>query len=346
VLCVDCSKPGLTAADTPLTSLLSLKGRGWVLLALAVALAAAGCGNRDRDYVTRKELEAALGPRTDLDGVGALKEIRRIRAEMQASIEELIKRALTAKTLEERTRALMAANELDVSGLKDTLMAIQKAVDVYAEDLANLGTPGYKRRRVIIRDGGRQVTIERDFAFGRAENTGRSLDVCIMDSRSLFTIQMPDGTIGYTRDGCFDCDAAGNIVTSQGYKLLPGFVVPQDAVDLSIDPDGQVEAVFGNGPGQILGQIQLATFNNLGGLEPTKGTLFKATKASGPEICGTPGGGQFGELHSGFIESSNVSVAETLIATMRLHRWFEAIGRVIDDSRREPSPPKPAKPGP
>ena len=240
------------------------------------------------------------------------------------------------------------------------LDAQQRNVDVTANNLANVNTAGFKRSRADFQDlfysrfkepgaqsatsglfipagiqvghGVANVATTLLFQQGTPQNTGRSLDVFIQDQTSMFQVQLPNGQIAYTRDGSFNRDAAGNIVTVAGYQLVPPMTVPAEAIDVSINPNGIVEAVFTNQPNQQLGQIQLAFFNNPGGLRQTGGNLYVQTDSSGPPTLGNPGDNQFGVLQSGFLELSNVNAAEELINLIKAQRAFDMNSRTIQTS--------------
>jgi flagellar basal-body rod protein FlgG len=240
------------------------------------------------------------------------------------------------------------------------LDAQQRNLDVTANNLANVNTAGFKRTRADFQDlfysrlkepgsqaatpglfipsgiqvgnGVANVATTILFDRGPAMNTGRLTDVSIQDSTSFFQIQLANGDIVYTRDGNFHRDRDGNIVTATGYKLSPGFTVPQDAVDVTFDPDGTVEAIFTSQPNQQLGQLQLAFFTNPGGLKALGGNLYAATDSSGQAITGNPGQNQFGELQSGFLEMSNVQAAQELINLITAQRAFEMNSKSIQTS--------------
>jgi flagellar basal-body rod protein FlgG len=240
------------------------------------------------------------------------------------------------------------------------LDAQQRNVDVTANNLANVNTAGFKRSRADFQDlfysrlkepgaqsatpglfipaglqvghGVANVATTILFQQGTPQNTGRSLDVFILDQASLFQIELPNGQTAYTRDGSFQRDAAGNIVTVAGYRLIPPMTVPAEAIDVSIAPNGIVEAVFADQPNQQIGQIQLAFFNNPGGLRQLGGNLYVETESSGAPIQGNPGDNQFGVLQSGFLELSNVNAAEELINLIKAQRAFDMNSRTIQTS--------------
>ena len=295
------------------------------------------CGCHDSRYVAHEELAGALGSSIDRDPAGAVAEATRLRAEMQRQIDELCKRALTARTIEEKAKALLAAGELDLSGLNGTLLAIQRAVDFAAEDLANVNTAGYKRRRVLFKPGGQDLVMEMDVSRGPLQKTHRSLDLAIEDGHGFFRVGVT-GQVHYTRAGCFRMNADGKLVDSDGDLLLPEITIPPEAVDVEVDADGSVSAVLAKQSKQKLGRIQLATFRNPGALEPVRANLYKETSASGPPVVGSPASGQLGTIRSGFLECSNTNVPETLVTMMQMQRWFEAVSRVITDFYPESKP--------
>jgi len=299
----------------------------------------AGCGSRQQSqYVTYESLAKILSEESTKKGVAeSIIEAARIRAEVQDRITELSRQALTAKTVEERTKAVMAACELDVSSLKDTLLAIQKAVEISAENLANVNTCGYKRVRVVFKPGGRDVAIEPDFTRGPLQNTGRGLDVTILDSSSFFRVELPGGQTGFTRHGCFLRDVTNKIVDAEGRCLLPKLTVPPEAVNVVFQQNGAVEAVFGDGKAnRQIGQIELASFRNPSGLRVEQWTTFRQTEASGPPKVGKPGEDGFGEIQSGFLESSNVEPWEELVRLWKLKAWFDGVSKVVTEVHPQP----------
>jgi len=146
-------------------------------------------------------------------------------------------------------------------------------------------------------------------------------------------VQMPDGTTGYTRDGSFHVDAQGQVVTSNGYPLLPTVTVPANATKVNIGSDGTVSI---NVPGQVntqnVGSIQLANFINPAGLQPLGQNLFLETGASGAPQAGTPGTNGLGLLNQGYVETSNVNVVEELVSMIQAQRAYEINSKAIQTS--------------
>jgi flagellar basal-body rod protein FlgG len=146
----------------------------------------------------------------------------------------------------------------------------------------------------------------------------------------FFQIQMPDGTTGYTRDGAFQTNAQGEVVTSSGYRLQPGINIPQGALSVAIGSDGVVSAQL---PGQAaptqVGTIQLADFVNPTGLEARGQNLVFETASSGPAQPGTPGVTGLGQLQQGSLESSNVNVVEELVNMIETQRAYEMNSKAI-----------------
>jgi len=234
--------------------------------------------------------------------------------------------------------------------------AQQSQIDTIANNIANVGTTGFKRSRTEFQDlfyetlrapgasgtdgsilptgvqvghGVKLAAVNTLYTPGDRLNTGNPLDLAI-DGQGFFQIQRPTGETVYTRDGTFKLDANGNVVTTLGYPLIPNMTVPQDTTSITVLPDGTVNATIA---GQIqptqLGQLQLARFANPSGLRTAGGNLLEATQASGDPQVGIPEQQGFGGIAAGFLEGSNVEVAEELVQMILAQRAFEVSSRVI-----------------
>jgi flagellar basal-body rod protein FlgG len=144
---------------------------------------------------------------------------------------------------------------------------------------------------------------------------------------------MPDGTIGYTRDGSFQVDSQGRLVNSSGLPVANGITVPANATSVTISADGVVSAtVQGNTQPQPLGNLAMSAFINPAGLEPIGQNLFKESAASGQPQQGTPGTNGLGILKQGFLEASNVNVVEELVTMIQAQRAYEMNSKAIQTS--------------
>lgn len=242
---------------------------------------------------------------------------------------------------------------------KTGLDAQQLNLDVISNNLANVSTNGFKRSRAVFEDllyqtmrqpgaqstqttqvpsgltlgtGARPISTERIYTQGSLQQTQNPLDMAINGS-GFFQIQMPDGTLAYTRDGAFQKDNTGQVVTSSGYPLSPAITVPQNAVSLSVSRDGVVTVTLPGAaaPTQI-GTVQLATFVNVGGLQAVGENLFIETASSGTPTPNTPGLNGTGLINQGYVETSNVNVAEELVTMIQAQRAYEVNSKVITTS--------------
>ena len=235
----------------------------------------------------------------------------------------------------------------------------QTKLDAISNNLANVATAGFKRGGVVFEDlmyqnlrpagaatseqsqlptglqlglGTRVAATTRNFGQGTLQQSGNNLDVAIK-GHGFFQVQLPDGTTGYTRDGSFQMDANGQIVTAAGFVVQPGITVPNNAQAISIAADGTVNVTI---PGQAaprnVGQIQIATFANPAGLDPRGGNLFAETASSGQPQAGAPGSNALGTLQQGFVEGSNVNVVEELVAMIATQRAYELNSKAIQTS--------------
>jgi flagellar basal-body rod protein FlgG len=242
---------------------------------------------------------------------------------------------------------------------KTGMEAQQTQLDTIAHNLANVSTNGYKRGHVVFEDliyqnlrqagaasseqtqlptglqvglGVRPVATSRMFAQGNLQQSTNPLDMAIKGN-GFFQIQMPDGTVGYTRDGSFQVDASGQLVTNNGYVVQPGITIPPNAQSITIGNDGTVSvALPGQATPQPVGQIQLASFVNPAGLDPKGQNLFAETAASGTPNAGAPGANGLGSLQQGFVETSNVNVVEELITMIQTQRAYEMNSKAIQTS--------------
>lgn len=242
---------------------------------------------------------------------------------------------------------------------KTGLDAQQTQMDVVANNLANVSTNGFKRSRAVFEDllyqnirqpgaqssqqttipsglqigtGVRPVAAERIHTQGNLAQTGNKLDVAIQGN-GFFPVQMPDGSTGYTRDGSFQTDAQGQIVTSSGYIVQPAITIPPNAASVTIGQDGVVTVTQ---PGSVtpvqIGTMQLASFVNPSGLQSNGQNLYLETASSGAPVTTAPGVDGTGTLGQGFVETSNVNVVEELVNMIQTQRAYEINSKAITTS--------------
>lgn len=230
----------------------------------------------------------------------------------------------------------------------------QMNLDVISNNLANVNTTGYKMSKLQFQDllyqttraagsdqgagnqlpaslqigqGSIPISTARLFTQGSLSNTGNNLDIAIQGS-GFFEVQMPDGTRAYTRDGAFKADSQGRIVTSDGYPVQGGFQpVPSGTTNITISAAGQV--TYTTASGSTNSQIQLARFNNPGGLDAVGHNLYKETSASGTPELGDPAQNGFGELQQGYLELSNVSVVQEMVNLILAQRAYEVNSKAV-----------------
>nr|WP_314544432.1 flagellar basal-body rod protein FlgG [uncultured Massilia sp.] len=242
---------------------------------------------------------------------------------------------------------------------KTGLEAQQTNLDVISNNLANVSTNGFKKSRAVFEDllyqnvrqpgaqssqqtqlpsglqigtGVRTVATERIHTQGNPQQTGNSKDVMV-NGAGYFQVAMPDGTQAYTRDGSFQTDSNGQLVTSSGYVLQPPITVPPNALSLTVGRDGTVSVTT---PGQAaatqIGAIQLHTFINPAGLESMGENLYAETGASGTPNANVPGTNGSGVLMQGYVETSNVNVVEEMVNMIETQRAYEINSKAITTS--------------
>lgn len=237
------------------------------------------------------------------------------------------------------------------------MAAQQMNVDNIANNLANANTAGYKARRVQFQDllyqdllqpgaSASQQTVvpaglqlgmgthpssnEIVFTQGNFSETDNPLDV-VIQGPGFFQVLQPNGQVAYTRDGEFQLDRNGNIVTASGNPIQPQITIPPNALSITIAADGTVSYTQPNQTAaQVAGQIQLAGFQNPAGLSTIGGNLYTPTEASGDPTVGAPGGAEgLGALQQGYTEQSNVSVVQEFVNLIVAQRAYEANSKVV-----------------
>ena len=237
------------------------------------------------------------------------------------------------------------------------MAAQERNVEVISNNIANMRTTGFKRQRAEFQDllyqsyrragastseAGTQVPVgieigsgvrvsatARIMSQGNVAPTEKELDLAIR-GEGYFIVNMPDGRTAYTRDGTFERNATGMIVTVDGYELEPGIIIPTDATDVSISRDGIVEGFLNGGTEPVqLGQLQMARFVNKAGLESMGDNLFLETAASGEAQIGVPGVEGMGSLLQGYLESANVNAVTEMADLISAQRAYEMNARVI-----------------
>jgi flagellar basal-body rod protein FlgG len=182
---------------------------------------------------------------------------------------------------------------------------------------------------VQIGSGVKAGSVYRITQQGALTQTGNKLDLAI-DGRGFFQVLMPSGETAYTRAGNFSVSPQGQLVTSDGYTVQPAINIPQNATDVSVSPDGQVQVTVPGQTGtQAVGQLQLATFYNEAGLEATGDNLFLESGASGPANIGTPTTVGYGSLKQGYTEASNVDAVGEVTALIVAQRAYEMNSKVV-----------------
>ncbi|MBP9060118.1 MAG: flagellar basal-body rod protein FlgG, partial [Rhodoferax sp.] len=180
--------------------------------------------------------------------------------------------------------------------------------------------------------GVRTVATSRSFAQGNLQQTGNKLDVAVQGN-GFFQVTMPDGTTNYTRDGSFQIDSQGRLVTATGLPIASGVTIPANATAIAIGGDGTVTAqIPGNVTPQSIGTIALANFVNPAGLDPKGQNLYAESPASGQPSSGTPGANGLGALMQGFVETSNVNVVQELVTMIQTQRAYEMNSKAIQTS--------------
>ncbi len=247
---------------------------------------------------------------------------------------------------------------LDIAGTG--MQAQATNVEVISNNIANMTTTGFKRRRAEFQDliyqnlrrvgsnssdagsvvpagaqvglGVKTAAIYRINEQGNLQQTSNAFDMAIRGN-GFFQVTLPSGETAYTRDGTFALSAEGQIVTADGYVVQPGVTVPSNATNVTINASGQVQvSLDGQAAPALVGQIQLAAFPNAAGLDAQGDNLFLATTASGNAVTGTPASPGFGSVLQGFIETSNVNVVSEITNLITAQRAYEMNSKVITTS--------------
>ena len=240
------------------------------------------------------------------------------------------------------------------------MLAQQRNVEVVSNNLANMNTTAFQRRRSEFHDliyqdirrvgttssdagtivptgvqvglGVKLAAVYRIHEQGNLSATDNTFDLAVQ-GKGFFQITLPDGNTAYTRDGTFQLDANGQIVTHDGYTVQPGITIPNNAIDVTINNSGEVLVKI---EGQValsnVGQLQISTFLNDAGLEAVGDNLYKETPASGTATSSTPGSTGFGTILQGFLETSNVNAVEEISNLISAQRAYEMNSKVIQTS--------------
>jgi flagellar basal-body rod protein FlgG len=242
---------------------------------------------------------------------------------------------------------------------KTGLDAQQTQLDVVSNNLANVGTTGFKRSRAVFEDlmyqnmrqvGGQTsdqtrlpsglqlgtgvhvVATERLHSQGNLTKTDNPKDVAI-NGGGFFQVLMPDGTTSYTRDGSFQTNSEGQLVTASGFQVQPQITIPANATSITVARDGTVSVAQAGSTASVqVGQLQLATFLNPTGLQSMGENLYTETDASGAPNVVTPGLEGAGLLTQGYVEASNVNVVEELVNMIATQRAYEINSKAVQTS--------------
>lgn len=230
------------------------------------------------------------------------------------------------------------------------LQAQQTNMDVVSNNLANVNTTGYKRGKAQFESllyqnqvqpgaqstnntvypsgldlgtGARVASVKKIQTQGNLKQTKNPLDMAISGS-GFFQVQMPNGQTAYSRDGSFQLNQNGQLVTQEGYAVLPGINIPNNAKSVTVGTDGTVSVTLpGSNQAQQIGQLELASFVNPQGLQPRGSNLFMRTNASGPPQVGPPQTNGIGSVRQGFVEQSNVNIVDSMVKLISSQRAYQ-----------------------
>ncbi|MCZ6605390.1 MAG: flagellar basal-body rod protein FlgG [Alphaproteobacteria bacterium] len=237
------------------------------------------------------------------------------------------------------------------------MLAQQLNVDVISNNIANMNTTGYKRRRAEFQDllyqnlervgsttsdtgtivpsgvqiglGVKTSAVYMIAEQGALVSTSNTFDLAI-NGEGYFQITLPSGETAYTRAGSFQLSPTGQIVTADGYTVQPGIIIPSNVIGVTINPAGQVLVKQGGVVAETnVGQLQLASLPNAAGLQAIGDNLFLETAASGTALTGTPGSAGFGKIVQNFLETSNVNTVTEITGLITAQRAFEMNSKVI-----------------
>ena len=240
------------------------------------------------------------------------------------------------------------------------MLAQQRNVEVVSNNLANMNTTAFQRRRTEFHDliyqdlrrvgttssdagtivptgvqiglGVKLAAVYRIHEQGNLEATDNTLDLAIQ-GKGFFQILLPDGTTAYSRDGTFQLNGTGLVLTHDGYQVQPGVTIPSNAIDVTVNNSGQIQVkIEGQTALSTVGQLQIATFLNDAGLEAIGDNLYKETPASGAATTGNPASTGFGSILQGFLETSNVNAVEEISNLISAQRAYEMNSKVIQTS--------------
>jgi flagellar basal-body rod protein FlgG len=238
------------------------------------------------------------------------------------------------------------------------MLAQQLNVEVIANNIANMNTTAFKRQRAEFQDllyqdartagstssdagtivpsgiqlglGVRTAAVYRMSGQGNLISTENNFDLAIQ-GKGYFQVELPSGETAYSRAGSFQMSPTGEIVTADGYTVLPGITIPNDAAEITVNASGEVLVTLsGQVTPQNVGQIELASFANQVGLQAMGNNLFLETAASGTATTGVPGQVGFGTVLQGFLETSNVDVVLEITNLIRAQRAYEMNSKVIE----------------
>jgi flagellar basal-body rod protein FlgG len=238
------------------------------------------------------------------------------------------------------------------------MYAQQLNIEVISNNMANMNTTAFKKNKAEFQDlmyqevvvntvnstapgnstsgtgtiqvgnGVKPSTSQKSFLQGDITESSNPLDVAIQ-GEGFFQVRKNDGTLLYTRDGSFKLNSDGNIVTTGGYLLDPEITLDENSVGVVIGRDGSVELQQSDGNRVSVGNIQLVRFLNPGGLLALGDNLYGETPESGRPILGNPGSDEFGEIHQGFLEASNVDIVEEMVSMITAQRAYELNSKTV-----------------
>jgi len=237
------------------------------------------------------------------------------------------------------------------------MFAQQYNIEVIANNIANMNTTAFKKNkaefsdlmyqevptssisnsgdtaessesRIQLGNGVQPVSTQKLFSQGDIQPTYNQLDFAI-NGEGFFQVKKPDGTFAYTRDGSFKVNSDGQLVTTLGFRVEPEISLTEDTMELIIARDGSIRITETDGKSFSLGDVQLIRFMNPGGLKAMGDNLYEETGASGVPIYGTGGANGFGEIHQGFLESSNVDIVNEMIAMISAQRAYEINSKTV-----------------